>query len=124
MKKNQIIYWVFTSIVAVMMTFSAYMYITSPLIKAAFVHLGFPDYFRIELAIFKILGAIVLLAPLPARLKEWAYAGFTITYISAITAHTSVDGIQTAVGPIVFLVLLAISYFYFRRVSEVQFIKA
>ncbi len=34
-----------------------------------------------------------MLAPVPARLKEWAYAGFAITLASALIAHLSVgDG--------------------------------
>jgi hypothetical protein len=36
-----------------------------------------------------------LLAPVPARLKEWAYAGFAINLVSALIAHLSVgDGPQ------------------------------
>lgn len=45
-----------------------------------FHHLGFPDYFRILLGVAKILATPTLLVPLvPATLREWAYAGFTIT---------------------------------------------
>ena len=40
----------------------------------ASTRLGFTDYFRMELAWAKLLGAVLLLAPVPARLKEWAYA--------------------------------------------------
>jgi len=59
-----------------MMTYSAYAYLTQPAMAEGFRHLGFPDYFRVELGIAKLLGAIVLLAPLATRLMEWAYAGF------------------------------------------------
>ena len=41
--------------------------------------LGFTDYFRVELACAKLLGAVLLYAPVPARRKEWAYAAFAIT---------------------------------------------
>ena len=59
----------------------------------AFAHLGFPDYFRVELALAKLFGVVLLLAPVPARLKEWAYAGFAITLVSALIAHLAVgDG--------------------------------
>ena len=60
----------------------------------AFTHLGFPDYFRLELSWAKLLGVVdLLLAPVPVRLKEWAYAGFAITLGSALIAHLSVgDG--------------------------------
>ena len=46
MKTNKIIYWTTTGIISTMMLFSAFGYFTNPDMKAAFVHLGFPDYFR------------------------------------------------------------------------------
>jgi hypothetical protein len=45
---------------------------------------GFTDYFRVELAWATLLGAELLLAPVPAHLKEWAYAAFAITLGSAL----------------------------------------
>jgi hypothetical protein len=51
-------------------------------------HLGFPDYFRIELGAGKLLGAIALILPfVPRKVKEFAYAGFTIIFVSAFIAH-------------------------------------
>ena len=44
----------------------------------ASTRLGFTDYFRVELAWAKLLG-VLLLAPVPPRLKEWAYAAFAVT---------------------------------------------
>ncbi|MGZ8781271.1 MAG: DoxX family protein [Thermoanaerobaculia bacterium] len=43
-----------------------------PRVAEAFAHLGFPDYFRVELSWAKLLGVVLLLVPVPARLKEWA----------------------------------------------------
>jgi len=58
-----------------------------------FTHLGFPEYFRVELSWVKLLGVVVLLTPVSSRLKEWAYAGFAITLASALIAHFAVgDG--------------------------------
>ena len=104
MKKNKIIYWASTGIIGAMMLFSAYGYLTSEALKAAFVHLGFPAYFRIELAIAKITGAIVLLVPvIPKRIKEFAYLGFALTFISAFIAHiSSGDPISVAMMPEIF----------------------
>ena len=56
----------------------------------ASTRLGFTDYFRVELAWAKLLGAVLLLAPVPARLTEWAYAAFAITLGSALIAHLSI----------------------------------
>jgi hypothetical protein len=73
--------------------FTAYAQLQIPQVAEAFTHLGFPAYFRVELAWAKLLGVVLLLAPVPARLKEWAYAGFAITLGSALIAHFSVgDG--------------------------------
>ncbi|NCD71078.1 DoxX family protein [Mucilaginibacter agri] len=111
MKSNKIIYWISTALVALMMLYSASAYLTQPAMKAAFQHLGYPDYFRIELAIGKIIGAILLLAPVAARVKEWTYAGFAITFISAAIAHTaSGDPVANRIMPVVFLILLVVSY--------------
>lgn len=118
MNKNKIIYWVTTSLIAAVMLFSGYQYIASQQMKEAFTHLGFPSYFRIELAIFKLLGVVVLLFPqFPKRLKEWAYAGFGIVFISASIAHYySGDELSIAIVPIIFLGVLAVSYLFMNKV--------
>ena len=116
MKANKIIYWTVTTIIAVMMVFSAYSYITNPAMAQGFQHLGFSGNFRIELAIAKFIGAVVLLAPLGIRLKEWAYAGFAITFISAFVAHTTAgDPAAMRIAPLIFLVLLAVSYITYHK---------
>lgn len=120
-KTIKIIYWISTILVSLMMVFSAYSYLTDETIKQAFQHLGFPDYFRVELAIAKILGAIILLVPIKGQLKEWAYAGFTFTFISAFIAHTaSGDAINNKVAPIVFLSVLALSYWMHQKIKAIQ----
>ena len=53
----------------------------------AFTHLGFPAYFRVELSLAKLLGVVLLLAPVPPRLKECAYAGFAIDLASALPSN-------------------------------------
>lgn len=113
MKRNNIIYWIFTALLALQVAFAGIMYFTSPEIATGFTHLGFPDYFRAELGVAKVLAAVLLLLPVvPMRVKEWAYAGLAIVFVSAIVAHTSVDGFSTAVAPIVSLVILGVSYVY------------
>lgn len=122
MKKDKIIFWITTGIVSVMMLFSAFNYFTNEEIKAAFVHLGFPSYFRIELATAKILGVIALLLPItPFGIKQFAYFGFTITFVSAFIAHlSSGDPISVAVAPLVFLGILIVSYAYLNRTRKLQ----
>ncbi|MCD0488776.1 DoxX family protein [Pedobacter sp. MC2016-14] len=119
MKTNKIIYWTTTGIITLMMLFSAFGYFTNPDMKAAFVHLGFPDYFRIELGILKVVGALALILPMvPEKAKSFAYFGFVLTFISAFIAHiASGDPISVAVMPIIFLVILLVSYVFYRKVK-------
>jgi O-antigen/teichoic acid export membrane protein len=81
--------------------------------------MGFPSYFRIELCWAKLAGVLVLLLPMaPARMKEWAYAGFAITLVSAVIAHLSVGDGPNAWGWAVGTgVLWCLSYFFWRRLQ-------
>lgn len=121
MKKNKIIYWITTSLAMLMGGVSGFLYLFLPQMKEAFQLMGFPDYFRIELAIAKIIGLFVILLPqVPAKFKEWAYTGFGIVFISAIVAHTVVQGFATAIAPIVVLVLLSVSYTYYHKLQAAK----
>jgi len=111
------IYWTSTGIVCAVMVFSAVNFnLSHPLgpMKGAFVHLGLPNYFKIELTTAKILGVLALLIPgIPRTIRDFAYAGFTITLISASIAHfASGDGLMFIVDPLIFLAVLAVSYRY------------
>jgi hypothetical protein len=79
--------------------------------------LGFPDYFRIELVIAKLIGATALLLPFtPVRVKEWVYAGFLITMVSALTAHICThDQLSRIIFVSVDLVLVFLSIRYVSR---------
>jgi hypothetical protein len=122
MKTLKISYWTTTGIFSAMMLLSGFMYFTSPEVEKSFVHLGFPNYFRIELGIAKFLGAAILIIPIiSSRLKEWAYAGFGITLISACTAHlASVDPASTWITTLVVLAILATSYITYHKLHDVK----
>ena len=77
-------FWIVTALFCLQIGFTAYAQLRLPQVAEAFTHLGFPAYFRVELAWAKLLGVVLLLAPVPARLKEWAYAGFAIDLGSAL----------------------------------------
>lgn len=113
MKREKIIYWTSTSLVALAAMASGFLYLTSPQMVAEFKHFGFPDYFRMELGTAKIFGGLAILLPMiPGKIKEWAYAGLGITFISALVTHSAVgDRITTLIGPSLFLILLTASYF-------------
>lgn len=119
MNKLKITYWITTGIFSAMMLFSATMYFTSPDMAQTFEHLGFPDYFRIELGIAKIIGVLLLLTPFTGRLKEWVYAGFTINMISGSIAHAAAgDPISAIITPIVFLGVLTVSYVTLQKLDK------
>src|SRR5260221_9902895 len=88
--------------------------------EGAFVHLGFPPYFKVELTVAKILGVLALLIPaVPFKVKEFAYSGFAITLVSASIAPFGRGDARLSVlfviDPLVFLGLLAVSYVYFEK---------
>jgi hypothetical protein len=118
--RAKVFYWTATGIVCAVMVFSAINFnLRDPVgpMKGAFAHLGFPDYFRIELTVAKICGVLALLIPgVPTKVKEFAYAGFAITLVSASIAHfSSGDGPLFVIDPLLFLSALAVSYSYFNK---------
>ena len=109
-------FWIVSALFCLQMGFTAYAQLRLPQVAEAFTRLGFPAYFRVQLSWAKVFGVVLLLAPVPARLKEWAYAGFAIDLASAVIAHLSVGdgpeawGWATGTG-----VLWALSYLFWRR---------
>ena len=122
-KRERIVYWTTTVIVCAVMVYSILnftLFDRFPFPEGGFVHLGLPGYFKIELTTAKILGVTALLIPaVPAKIKEFAYFGFAITLVSAAIAHFSRGdaGISPLfiLDPLIFLCLLAVSYFYFSK---------
>ena len=111
-------FWVVTALFCLQIGFTAYAQLRLPQVAAMFTHLGFPAYFRVELSWAKLLGVVLLLAPVSARLKEWAYAGFAITLGSALIAHFSLgDGPQTWSWAAGTGVLWGLSYYTWRRLQ-------
>lgn len=120
MKKTNILFWTTTTIIFLMEGVIPALTGNTELAKEGIRHLGYPDYFRIELTVFKVLGALALILPMiPARLKEWAYVGFGITMVSAFIGHAVVDGVNTQTFlPLVFLGILIISYIFYHKKLE------
>lgn len=115
-KANTIVYWIITAIFCLQIGFTAYAQLRLPQVADMFIHLGFPAYFRVELSWAKFVGVALLLAPIPVRLKEWAYAGFAMTLASALIAHLSVgDGPQAWCWAAGTGVLWGVSYIFWRR---------
>jgi len=108
---RKITYWVSTGLVGVMSLFAAFTYLSgSPQAVQGFAHVGYPQQLRIILGIAKLLGAIILVVPGLAKVKEWAYAGFTFAWISAFVAHYLAKDGPKAFMPLILLLILVISY--------------
>lgn len=121
MKRDKIIYWTTTGIVTTVMFLSAINFsLKHPYgpANSSFTHLGLPDYFKKELTVAKILGALALIIPIvPPKIKEFAYFGFAITLISACVAHFSSGDGTMSLDPLIFLGILIISYWYFHKLN-------
>jgi surface polysaccharide O-acyltransferase-like enzyme len=118
-KRTNTFYWIVIALFCVQMSFTAYAELRLPQVAEAFAHLGFPGYFRVELSWAKLIGVVLLLAPVPARLKEWAYAGFAIDLVSALIAHFAVgDGPEAWGWAAATGVLWVLSYWLWRRMER------
>jgi uncharacterized membrane protein YphA (DoxX/SURF4 family) len=74
-------------------------------------HLGYPVYFAPILGVWKLLGAVAIVAPRFPRLKEWAYAGFFFDLTAAAVSRAAVgDGAADIIAPLVFLALVVASW--------------
>jgi hypothetical protein len=124
MKKNKTLYWIFTALIVLLDGVMPALTFNTDLAKQGISHLGYPDYFRVLLTFFKVSGALILILPFfKGRIKEWAYAGFTFNFLSASVSHTLMDGIGAqSVFPLVALLILAGSYFYYNKIKDASFV--
>lgn len=122
MKKEKIIYWVATSIIALFEGVMPALTSQTELAKEGIRHLGYPAYFGNALVVFKIVGVLILIIPqIPKRIKEWAYAGFTFNFIFAAISHGVVDGINfQTFFPFIILGILMLSYVYYHKLQTRQ----
>lgn len=87
---DSMFYWASTLIICAMLAASAASNLFHHPTISGIRKLGFPDYFRIQLAILKIIAVPALLIPaLPLPIKEWAYAGVALYLITAMVAHAA-----------------------------------
>ncbi len=117
MKRDKFIYWISTGLVSAGMLLSAGMYLTgNPELLKGFQQLNIPLYFVGLLGMAKLMGAVMLLVPQFNGIKEWAYAGFTFTFIGAVWTHIATN--TPWVMPLVFLIILFVSYLFWHRVRH------
>jgi len=118
MKNNRTIYWVITCTIAAFMLFSAW-YSGTHMIEFT-QRLGFPEYFRIELTVGKLIGVVVLLIPkVPERVKEWIYVAFSVCVFSAFIAKFNSGYPPSSLAePISVLVIMAGLLWYLNKLNK------
>ena len=120
MKTTKITYWTATIIIFLLDGLMPALTSNTELAKQGISHLGYPDYFRVLLTVFKIIGAILLIVPaVKGRVKEWVYAGFSFNFISAAVSHWAVDGFNgQVIFPVVAFAILAVSYISYTKLNS------
>ncbi|MCY4601077.1 MAG: DoxX family protein [Acidobacteria bacterium] len=116
-EREQLLFWMFTALLAVLMVGSAARALLDyPWARASFEHLGFPTYIIVPLEIAKLLGVAAVLSNVSPFLKNLAYAGFFYHLILALSAHVAAgDEPEIMSGAALGLVLLAGSFHFDRR---------
>ncbi len=122
MKRDKIIYWITTGLFSAMMLMSGVMYLTrNEQVVQGFKTAGFPDYLIVFLGTAKLLGALALIIPMVwKKVKEWAYAGFLFNLLGAAWVHISTN--TSPVSPLIFLVVLGISYWAWNKINGTKVI--
>ncbi len=119
MNARNIAYWSTTALLAAAVLGSGLGKLAGaePLVESM-AHLGYPTYLLTILGAWMVAGAVVLLAPGFARVKEWAYAGIVFQMTGAFASHLFAgDAIATA-APTLFLTGLAVASYMLRPESR------
>ena len=119
MKKYKIAFWIATIIIFLGEGVLPALTSQSPLAIQGITGLGYPVYFSGLLAAWKAVGALALVIPaVPARVKEWAYAGFGIDFVCAFVSIWIVMGFGGELAlPLFAMVLLVISYVSYHKLK-------
>lgn len=122
MKRTNIIYWIITGLLALLMAFSGVAnIIAGPPSEEVFNHIHFPLYMIRFLGVAKLLGAIAIIIPGFPRLKEWAYAGLTFDLVGATYAAISVgDPVKNWAPILIGIILIAVSYIFFHKKRKLE----
>ena len=102
-------YWLATAVVAGELGLGGIWDIARlPYVAQLVTHLGYPSYFLVLLGSWKVLGAVALIIPRHALIKEWAYAGALFTYTGAIVSHVVTGYARSEVGLLAVLTALTL----------------
>jgi len=121
-KTTKIIYWISTTLIFLFEGVMPALFSQKKESLDAFTHLGYPLYFATILTVFKVLGSLALIIPqVPARIKEWAYVGFTFDFLCASMSYIAVDGFGFfAVFPLIVFLVLIVSYVCYHKMIDAK----
>ena len=118
-KGRTIAYWGTTGLLSVAMLGSGFAKLTAqaPVVESL-NHLGFPHYLLSILGFWMVAGAVALLVPGAARIKEWAYAGIIFQMTGAVASHAFAGDALSQSAPTMFLAALAVASYVLRPASR------
>ena len=114
-KRNKIIYWIATALLAFGMLGSGFAQVfhAKEMVDLV-VPLGYPLYFLNLIGTWKILAVIVILVPGFKLAKEWAYAGLFFVMTGAFISHLASGdhSIKALIGPIMQTIFIILSWYF------------
>ena len=112
MTRKVIAYWICTVFIALCIgSGGAAQALRVPQNVQGMTALGYPLHFIVLLGVWKVLGALTLLAPRLRLVKEWAYAGIFVDLSgAAVASAANAGGAFHVVAPIVLIGILAASW--------------
>lgn len=119
MKTIKIAYYTSTVLLTLLMLMAAFMELSMhPEAVSTITGLGYPVYFITMIGVAKLLGIIGIWQNKIKFLREWAYAGFFIDFISAFTSHVANgQGIEKYAAALVAIILASVSYWSFKKIE-------
>ena len=118
-KSDKVIYRIFTIAIALFIL-PGIFFINTPMAVEGPRHLGIPDRLALEVGIASFIGGLLIALPwFGSRLKEWAYVGLGIVYLTAFIGHVAIDGwIFMTFTPLIAFAVLLISYICYHKVKK------
>ncbi|NML20080.1 DoxX family protein [Pseudoflavitalea sp. G-6-1-2] len=117
MKPSKALYWTLTIFFSVLMLADGLSGLAmTEAGNAAMRQLGYPLYLQAILGVFKVLGGVAVLQNKFKLIREWAYAGFTFSFIGAAASWAIVGGpIAFVIIPLVMLALMIACYMVWKK---------
>lgn len=111
-KTKTITYWGSTALLAFVLLSGGVAYLAARAdAEAGIVQLGYPPYLLAILAVWKVGGGLVVLAPRLPRLKEWAYAGAVFDLTGAAASHLARgNDVRHVIVPIALAIVALVSW--------------